>query len=121
MAKKIRSKAGKRILKRIINSYILAQDDPMDKEKLRSLRLYLNQRGIERIRMKYLVKKIKEQKEKKKKKKRLREMETELFKKDEETKETKKYRYGSSFCPNCNMYKDYQKECPYCGKLELMR
>lgn len=29
------------------------------------------------------------------------------------------YRHGSAFCGRCGMYKDYHKECKYCGKLEL--
>ena len=30
-----------------------------------------------------------------------------------------RYRHGSSFCPSCGLYKDYHKECPSCGYLEL--
>lgn len=29
------------------------------------------------------------------------------------------YRFGSPFCPNCNLFKNYEKECPYCSYLEL--
>lgn len=118
MAKKIRTRSRKRAFKRLINSYIIAQDDPIDNQKLRSLQLYLYQRGIGYIETKDLVKEIKKQQKKMKRNKRLRRIENELFKKGEEKK---KYRYGSSFCPNCSMYKDYEKECPYCGKLELTR
>ena len=32
-----------------------------------------------------------------------------------------RYRHGSSFCPACGLYKDYHKECPSCGHLELTR
>ncbi len=118
MARKIRSKAGKRILDRIINSYLLAQENPIDKEKLRSLQVYLREKGFGRISTKELAREIKKQQKKMKRNKKMSQMETELFKKDDEPK---KYRYGSSFCPNCTMYKDNKKECPYCGKLELTR
>ncbi len=30
-----------------------------------------------------------------------------------------RYRHGSGFCPACWIYKDYRKECPSCGHLEL--
>ena len=32
-----------------------------------------------------------------------------------------RYRHGASFCPSCGFYKDYRKECPNCGYLELTR
>lgn len=118
MARKIRSGSRKRILNRIINSYVIAQEDPIDNAKLRKLQIYIYQRGLGRVETKYLVNQIKKQQEKMKRGEELRKMETDLFKKDDETK---KYRYGSSFCPNCSMYKDYEKECPYCGELELTR
>lgn len=30
-----------------------------------------------------------------------------------------KYRHGSAFCSSCGMFKDYRKECPFCGKIEI--
>lgn len=41
-----------------------------------------------------------------------------LFKKDGSVR---RYRYGSGFCPTCGMFKDYHKECPYCGHHEFTR
>lgn len=114
MAKAIRS----RRLKRIINSYILAQDEPIQEKKLNLLQRYLHQKGIGNVTIKVLKKKIKDQQDHMERDKRLNKMENALFKKEEETKN---YRYGSAFCPNCSMYKDHEKECPYCGKLELTR
>jgi hypothetical protein len=29
------------------------------------------------------------------------------------------YQFGSPFCPNCHLFKNYEKECPYCSYLEL--
>jgi hypothetical protein len=29
------------------------------------------------------------------------------------------FRFGSPFCPNCHLFKNYEKECPYCSYLEL--
>ena len=39
-----------------------------------------------------------------------------LFTKD---KKVRKYRFGSDFCPNCNRFKNYEKECPYCNFHEI--
>ncbi len=30
-----------------------------------------------------------------------------------------RYRHGSEFCPRCARHKDYRKECPQCGHLEM--
>ena len=105
-----------RILRRAINSYLLAQDDP--KENLELLQKYLRRKGIGEVSKKVLKDEINSQLKRKKEKKELEKMETKLFKKEDEEK---KFRYGSAFCGNCNMYKDYQKECPYCGDLEITR
>lgn len=103
-------------LKRVINSYILAQDDPT--ENLEMLQKYLRKKGFGDVSPNTLKKHIKTQLEEQKEKKELKKMEAQLFKKE---KEQKKYRYGSAFCDNCDMYKDYKKECPYCGSLEMTR
>ena len=34
-------------------------------------------------------------------------------------KQVRSYQFGSSFCPNCHMFKNYEKECPYCKYLEM--
>ncbi|MFW5952788.1 MAG: hypothetical protein ACOCSJ_01355 [Candidatus Natronoplasma sp.] len=103
-------------LRRAINSYILAQDDPA--ENLELLQKYLRKKGIGDVSTEVLKKEIKSQIKKRREKKKLEKIETRLFKKDDEEK---KFRYGSAFCGNCSMYKDYQKECPYCGHLEITR
>ncbi|MEF8873335.1 MAG: hypothetical protein V5A88_01545 [Candidatus Thermoplasmatota archaeon] len=105
-------------LRRIINSYILAQEDPYDERKLKLLQKYLHSKKIGDINIKVLKRYIKRRLAVKKQNKRLKKMENELFTKDEGSKNIK---YGSGFCPKCGMYKDYQKECPYCNKLELTR
>jgi hypothetical protein len=32
-----------------------------------------------------------------------------------------KHRHAAAFCPECGMYKDHQKECRFCGRLEMTR
>ena len=34
-------------------------------------------------------------------------------------KKVRSYRLGSDFCPKCHMFKNYEKECPYCKYLEI--
>lgn len=36
-----------------------------------------------------------------------------------EDKKVRSYRFGSDFCPKCHMFKNYEKECPYCNYLEM--
>lgn len=107
---------SKKKFRRIINSYLLAQDDPT--ENIDTLQEYLREKGIGEVSKDLIKKEIKRQLEHRKKEKILQMMETDLFKRE---KEQKKYRYGSAFCPECDMFKDHQKECPYCGKLEMTR
>jgi hypothetical protein len=48
--------------------------------------------------------------------KRTKKMKTSLFTKDNKLR---KYRFGSDFCPNCNRFKNYEKECPFCSYHEM--
>ncbi len=32
-----------------------------------------------------------------------------------------RYRFSSPFCDSCGMYKNYQKECPYCGHFKITK
>lgn len=110
---------GKNILnvkmKRIINSYIIAQEDPL--ENIDDLYRYIRKKKISKI-SKSQLKNLIKNKLKKQKKDDLKELEAKLFTKDGEPR---KNRYGSAFCDNCYMYKDYRKECPYCGKIEFTK
>jgi len=109
---------AKKRLKRIINSYILAQDNPYNEKKLKLLQRYLYSKNIGRINIDVLKKYIKRRLDMTEENKRLKKIEAKLFTKEGKTK---KIKYGSGFCPNCGMYKNYEKECPYCNKLELTR
>lgn len=113
MVKKV---TDKKRFKRLINSYVLAQDDPS--ENIELLQKYLKEKKIADVSIDFLKRKISAQIKNKRKEDQLRSMETRLFKKNDEEKT---FRPGSAFCSNCGMYKNYEKECPYCGKLELTR
>ena len=100
-------------LKRIINSYVIAQEDPL--ERIEDLQIYLKKKNIATLKKSSLEKIIKSRM-KKEEDDELTELETRLFTKREKPR---KHKYGSAFCDNCHMYKDYEKECPYCGKIEF--
>ncbi|MFW5928585.1 MAG: hypothetical protein ACOCSL_05210, partial [Thermoplasmatota archaeon] len=102
MAKKVIS----RKLKRIINSYIIAQNEPL--ENVEDLYRYIRKKKISKVTKSQLESIIKN-KLKREKEDDLKELEAKLFTKDGEPR---KHRYGSAFCDNCYMYKDYEKECP---------
>ncbi|MFP4051822.1 MAG: hypothetical protein ACLFVB_08800 [Thermoplasmata archaeon] len=111
MAKKILSLK----MRRVINSYIIAQEDPL--EEIDDLHRYIRKKSISKIKKPALRNLIKN-KVKNQEKEDLKKLEAELFTKEGKPK---KHRYGSAFCDNCYMYKDYEKECPYCGKIEFTR
>lgn len=99
----------------IVRSYLLVhKDDPY--RKLKTLQKYLKKKKKAKIKLKTLRDIVDAQLENEEKQKKLDEMEAELFTRDGDVKN---YKYGSAFCRNCDMYKDYEKECPYCGSLEM--
>ncbi|MFP4001396.1 MAG: hypothetical protein ACLFSM_03670 [Thermoplasmata archaeon] len=108
--------ADKKRFKRLINSYVLAQDDPT--ENIELLQKYLKAKRIADVSTDFLKRKISSHIKSKRRDEKLRSMEARLFKKDDQERT---FRPGSAICSNCGMYKDYEKECPYCGKLELTR
>lgn len=102
-------------LRKIVNSYLLAhEEEPY--EDLDLLKSYLKRKMRIKVSEDKLKKYIDDLLKKRKKKEELEELESRLFTKDGNPRE---YKYGSAFCSNCNMYKDHEKECPYCGSLEM--
>lgn len=102
-------------LEGILVSYVLSQDDI--EKHLKELKFYLTRRGfkIEHEKLKDGVFDTKRAIEAKEKNNQLKAL---LFTKDDKLRE---YQFGSDFCPKCKMFKNYEKECPYCGHLELTR
>lgn len=102
-------------LEKAVNSYVLAQGDEPFK-RLTLLRNYLKAKKIAELELKELRDMVSRQLKILEKREKKDRVEAILF-----TKEgtPKKNRYGSAFCRRCQMYKDYEKECPYCGSLEL--
>jgi hypothetical protein len=99
----------------VFTSYVHANWKDLD-SKLNELRLFLIQTknielGIDNLK-KYLYI-LKNEIETNRKKKKIK---ANLFTK---TGKVRKYRFGSDFCPNCNRFKNYEKECPYCSYHEM--
>jgi hypothetical protein len=99
----------------VFTSYVHANWKDLD-SRLNDLRIYIIQTknfelGIENLKKYvYTVKSEIETNRKKNKAK------AELFTKN---RKVRKYRFGSDFCPNCNRYKNYEKECPFCYYHEM--
>lgn len=105
----------KRRIEKIVNSYLLAhKDNPY--EKLKLLQKYMKAKNIADIDIRKLKKVVDRQLKSEQNNKRLEKIEAKLFTKEGEPKKNK---FGSAFCKRCQMYKDYEKECPYCGSLEM--
>ncbi len=103
------------MLNKAVNSYILAQGDKPYK-RLKLLQKYLKTKKIADIDLKELRDIVNRQITINENRGRIEKVESLLFTKEGIPKNNK---YGSAFCKKCRMYKDHEKECPYCGGLEL--
>ncbi|MGM0405053.1 MAG: hypothetical protein ACQEQM_02800 [Thermoplasmatota archaeon] len=105
----------KALIKRVVNSYLLVnKDEPYAKLKL--LQKYLKSKKIADVGIRFLKEMVDKQLKAERMKDKISEVEAELFTKEGTPKKNK---FGSAFCKKCMMYKDYEKECPYCGSLEM--
>ncbi len=102
-------------LEGMLVSYVLAQEDP--DARLEELRFFLKTKGID-IDTPTLGKQVHKVKKSIEHPKKMVELKAKLFNKEGTIR---KYRFGSDFCPKCRMFKNYEKECPYCGHLEMLR
>jgi len=102
-------------LRSILLSYTFAQGDE-SYDDLNDLQEFLQTSGVGVLDVNELRERINSIKEEGKKIKHDQETLANLF---TENKKVREYRLGSSFCPKCNMFKNYEKECPYCKYLEM--
>lgn len=96
-------------------SYALAQED-LD-ARLEDLRKYLKNISVE-LDLEALRKEVYNVKKRLQKPRKYAELKASLFTKEGKVRE---YQFGSDFCPRCKLFKNYEKECPYCGYLEMTR
>jgi len=85
-------------------------------ENLQELQKFLLTSGLGPIDINYLREKIDLLKKEEKKIKYEQNLKAKLFTQDNKVRT---YRFGSDFCPRCHMFKNYEKECPYCKYLEI--
>ncbi|MFO7791841.1 MAG: hypothetical protein R6W73_02525 [Candidatus Saliniplasma sp.] len=102
-------------IKKIVNSYLLAHKDKPYKD-LKLLQKYLKEKNIADLNIRNLKKMVDNQLRSEQNREKLEQLEAKLFTKEGAPKKNK---FGSAFCKRCQMYKDYEKECPYCGSLEM--
>lgn len=96
-----------------IVSYVLAQDE-VD-ERLDQLKAFLELKQIQ-VDMESLRHQVHKVKDSLGRPKKMDALMAKLFNKDGTPR---KYRHGNAFCPKCKIFKNYEKECPYCRHLEL--
>ncbi len=96
-------------------SYVNAGGSEKSKKRIKILQLYLKELGFD-MDIKTLALEVKEIRTKIEHQNSLKTAEAELFTGKDEPR---RYRYGSAFCPQCGMYKNYSKECPYCSFHEM--
>ncbi len=101
-------------LRATLLSYTFAQDDL--NENLIELQTYLRENGLGIININELKEKVSHIKKEEKK---LEYNQNKIAKLFTSSKQVRRYQFGSSFCPNCHMFKNYEKECPYCKYLEI--
>lgn len=99
-----------------LSSYFLAQEENDPFENLRALQHFLRMHDDQIVHIKELQDKVDVLQKEKKTMKEKEKMMAKLFTSDNNLRS---YRFASAFCPNCEMFKNYKKECPFCKFLEM--
>ena len=103
-------------LETIIISYAVVNEHP--KKNLKDLHFYLSSEGIAEISLKELKLMVD---------KAILNVKMDLIKPSLKAKlftekgELRKYQFASDFCPKCGVYKNYHKECKFCGYHEMSK
>lgn len=100
----------------VIRAFSLSHQKGYDKEHLAFLQAYLHDLYQVDIELKKLEGLIGKELVNVEKERRLEDIDRELFAPDLDPGSPK---LGSSFCPECGMFKRFRKECPYCGHHEM--
>jgi hypothetical protein len=103
-----------------LTSFILAQrDDNGAGRNLEALKWYLETEGLLKVDLEKLGSLVDGVRSRMEQQKHRAAVKARLFTKEDRPREAR-YRYGSDFCanPGCGMFKNYEKECPYCGHVE---
>lgn len=101
-------------LQRLITSYVNAHDGPQ--EDLEELKRYVRQEGLGDVPMEELHQRVQSVRDSRKLAAIRFQQQATLFTRE---KSVRTYRFGSPFCPNCHLFKNYEKECPHCSHLEM--
>ena len=98
----------------VITSYVLAHRDNPEKYVTELARYVLQRiKGITAESVRQEIKRVIERMDEPRKEAALK---ANLFTKNGKVR---KYRFGSDFCEKCGMFKNYEKECPYCSHHEI--
>lgn len=106
-------------LESAIMSYVIAQ---VDKERIEKniprLHRFLRESGIADLQVEELAQLVRRNVRRLDTVEKSAKLKARLFTRDGRIRH-QRYRHGSAFCSNCGMHKDYKKECPFCGNLEI--
>ena len=102
------------LLQSLLNSYVNAHET--DEGNLEELRRYIRNKGLGDRSVDELRQQIQGIRQSRQAAMQRPQQLAELFTSENEVRD---YRFGSPFCPNCNLFKNYEKECPFCSYLEL--
>jgi len=99
-----------------VRSFALSHIDGHDERSLKLLQAYLQDNHHVNISLKDLDGRVSREKKGAKTETVLKEIDSILF---SPTGKTTGLKLGSAFCTSCGMFKNYRKECPYCGHHEM--
>ena len=99
-----------------IREFTFAHKDGHDRKDLEALQIYLKDLYGTRVTVEGLHALVLQAKEEAKNKAVADEMESILFSTD---RPIPKFKLGAPFCQKCARFKNYKKECPFCGYHEM--
>lgn len=102
-------------LQAILNSFVSVQEDITDHD-IQNLTDFVNQQTVGDFTSDQIRERVEDIKDQDQMVQMKRQQVAELFAPDHLVRPI---RFGSPFCPNCHMFKNYDKECPYCQYLEI--
>ena len=103
-------------VRKVIRSFAVAHLDGYSHSQLEILQAYIQDNMHINYQLETLMKMIKREESSLKKEPVLNNIDSILFSGEQGAPN---FKLGSSFCEQCGMFKNYRKECPYCGFHEV--
>ncbi|MGA1821436.1 MAG: hypothetical protein ACMUIG_02795 [Thermoplasmatota archaeon] len=101
---------------KVIRSFAVSHNESYSNSELEMLHAYIHDYFDINMKMELLMDYIKKEQQSLKNEPVLRNVDSILF---SGNGKPPAFKLGSAFCRDCGMYKNYRKECPYCGHHEV--